>query len=298
MVKCAENTVPETATSWQFGFGANDLLVVGAGGLGRRAARQWLERYPDARVTCATWSDAQHESLAAEGFAPVLSSSSLPCSPHVLFCAPPSARQETPAYCADVRRAAACATRRFVFTSATSVYADNGIVREDSPLALTPRARRMRAAEAAAFMGASPAVSVGIVRMALLYDRTRGAHAAFLGAGESYHGSGSMYNVIHYDDAAGAALATLRAEPEAGTFFIASDGSPITSGQMVHIAMRHPTFMNVPPPTWGIGEYSKILDATHTYEALDWQPKWKNFAQFFESDAKLLGSDFVLSGSE
>lgn len=281
-----------------FGHGAHDLLVVGAGGLGGSAARQWQRMHPDALVMCATWSDERHDKLRADGLLPILSSDELPPAPFVLFCAPPSPRQDIAVYCHDVRRAASAATRRFIFTSATSVYVDYSVVREDSPLALTPRARRMRAAEESACAGVRPSVSVAVLRLGLLYNRTRGAHAAFLAYGSSQHGPESIYNVVHYDDAAAAAVAALRAPPTAGDAFIAVDGQPITAGQMVSVARRHPLFSHVPLPEWGTGGYQKVVDGSHSWQALNWRPRWTNFQLFFEADARVFGSDGVLATSD
>ena len=285
---------PESA---RFGMGPNDLLVVGAGNLGMRAARQWREQHPDALVMTATWSEARHAQLAAEGFIPVLSSQ-LPTTrvPYVLFCAPPSRRQELSAYVADIRRAGALATRRFVFTSATSVYVDDGqsIITERSPVGSSPRARRMLLAESMAF---ATNRETAVLRLGLLYDLTNGCHPWWLGTGNQYPAGprNSVYNVIHYDDAATAAVKTLLADRDAGEVFIAVDCNPVTSEQMVRAAMMHPLYKDSPLPIWsGSQGYKKIVNGNWSQEVLGWSPRWPSFMAFFDAETRRVRGEGVM----
>ncbi|CAJ1358524.1 unnamed protein product, partial [Effrenium voratum] len=46
----------------------DELLIYGAGYLGRRVAKLWQQQRPGAKVTCATRTAASHPQLAAEGW--------------------------------------------------------------------------------------------------------------------------------------------------------------------------------------------------------------------------------------
>ncbi len=292
----ASNTQNAPEPALRFGNGPHDLLVVGAGNLGVRTARQWREKYPDAMVMTATWSDARHDQLAGEGFIPVLSSKLQHRAPYVLFCAPPSRRQDLAAYVADIRRAGALATRRFVFTSATSVYVDDGrsVVTEKSPLANSQRARRMLLAESMAFAANR---TTSVLRLGLLYDLTNGCHPWWLGTGNQYPAGSpySVYNVVHYDDAAAAAVATLNAPRESGEVFIAVDNAPVTSAQMVRAAQMHPMYADSPTPVWSEGAYRKVVDGSWSQRVLGWTPKWKSFTAFFDAETKKIRGEGVVA---
>lgn len=287
----------------EFGRGLHDLLVVGAGGLGLRVAQQWRERHPDALVACATWSNARHGTLRREGFIPILSSELVSTSasyraPYVIFCAPPSRRQDIADYCRNIREAGVLAARSFLFTSATSVYEDTAeyTITEDSPLAKHPRALRMRTAEYFARM--SGGEKTRVLRLGLLYDRNKGCHQYYFAAPPGtpvFDAPGSVYNSVHYDDAASCAIATLEFNTyganDGSSTFIAVDGKPITSSEMVAAVRNHPTFERFPTPIWGRHTNTKIVDNTRTRTALNWTPKWNSFQEFFAADAAAMRAE-------
>lgn len=281
--------------SREFGRGPNDLLVVGAGGLGMRVAQQWRELHPDALVACATWSDARHGNLRREGFIPILSSDIVRSSvraPYVIFCAPPSRRQDIVDYCRNIREAGSAATRSFLFTSATSVYEDTSeyTITENSPLGKHPRALRMRTAEH--FARAAGGEKTRVLRLGLLYDRYKGCHEYYFATPRgtaAFDAAGSIYNVVHYDDAAACAIAALEATTTtASNTFIAVDGKPITSSEMVAAARTHPVYENFVAPMWGVHSNLKIVDNTWTRTELNWSPKYKSFQEFFDADAAVV----------
>lgn len=73
--------------------GRQELLVVGAGVLGRRVGRMWLERRPGGKVVAATLTEKSHEELRGLGFEALLAeqlSASGRSFQQVVFCAPPS----------------------------------------------------------------------------------------------------------------------------------------------------------------------------------------------------------------
>eukprot|EP00178_Gracilaria_changii_P008288 TRINITY_DN253_c0_g1_i3.p1 TRINITY_DN253_c0_g1~~TRINITY_DN253_c0_g1_i3.p1 ORF type:complete len:239 (+),score=26.40 TRINITY_DN253_c0_g1_i3:359-1075(+) len=151
----------------------HDLLVVGAGHLGSRIARQWRQLHPYATIVAETKTQASHTALRDMGVTPVLAASSSGAFPNVAFCVPP---RGDPAYSGIVQRAAERATRRFVFTSSTSVHGGALFVREDTPTSDKGRAAILHHAENTALQFD---VSV-VVRLAGLYLIDRGPHTFWL----------------------------------------------------------------------------------------------------------------------
>ena len=264
-------------------------MVVGAGALGLRAARLWRKTKPDDTILCATWSEERHEEISEEGF-DVTVATKLDEGENVLFCAPPS--RAGPGYAQCVADAAKMASRRFVFTSSTSVYKDQPEVKEDSELLDTPRAQRLLDAENAALASSKGRV----IRLGGLYDGTRGPHASWLRTGKCMGGEEGLLNMLHYDDAAAAVVAALNVDDDKGKVFLAVDGNPVTRGDLVAAALKHPRFDHFPPPFWGTGGHVKRIDSSWSYRQLEWQPCWSSFIQFIEAetDAFLNGVDLVV----
>ena len=74
----------------------NDLLVIGAGHLGARAAVLWRNKFPDCRIFLKTKTDnpERSEKWRALGYEPVSSSTaaeSIPKFPFVVYSVPPIA---------------------------------------------------------------------------------------------------------------------------------------------------------------------------------------------------------------
>lgn len=273
----------------------HDLVVVGAGALGLRAARLWRERYRDAKIVCATRSDSRHKELAAAGFIPALAEELQDSCTNVLFCAPPSGATAD-GYAGCVGNAAELASFRFVFTSATSVYADVAQVTEASALNDSPRAQRLRDAEqrALGFAGGS------VLRLGGLYDLERGPHSVWLRKGVCTGGADGMLNMVHYDDAAQAAVAALVAPAEnaAGRCFVAVDGTPLTRGELCEAARAHPLYAELSMPQFGSGGNVKCIDGSWTRDKLQWTPKYDSFARYFAEQARLVNAQGVRTAAQ
>lgn len=100
---------------------SKDLLVVGAGDLGIRIAKGWQHLHPSARIVGETKTEAFHALLRDAGITPALAGTRNHLLPYVVCCVPYPYRGD-PNYKNIVQAATKRASRRFVFTSSTSVY--------------------------------------------------------------------------------------------------------------------------------------------------------------------------------
>ncbi|KAG2240966.1 hypothetical protein Bca52824_096931, partial [Brassica carinata] len=72
-------------------IGANDLLIVGAGVLGRLVAEKWREEHPDCQIIGQTVTINHHNELEKLGIKPALKETEFDGKfSYVIFCAPPS----------------------------------------------------------------------------------------------------------------------------------------------------------------------------------------------------------------
>ncbi|VVA16851.1 PREDICTED: NAD(P)-dependent oxidoreductase [Prunus dulcis] len=115
--------------------GANDLLIVGPGVLGRLVAQKWREEHPGCEIHGQTMTVDHHEELSKVGINPCLKGTKTTHKfPYVIFCAPPSRTSDYPG---DVRLAALNwnGEGSFLFTSSSAPYDcnDNGPCDEDTP---------------------------------------------------------------------------------------------------------------------------------------------------------------------
>jgi nucleoside-diphosphate-sugar epimerase len=261
-----------------------DLLIVGAGALGRRAGRLWLAHHPQARVLAETRSDRSHPGLRGEGMIPRLRSDPDPPSmPYVLFSVPPSSQDD---YAAEAARAAALwlGDGRLLITSSTAVYAeeDGGRCVEGSPLADSPRAMRLRDAEARL-------VTAGglVVRLAGLYDHDRGPHRVYLRTPSSPRRPDGWISMIHYDDAASLCVRAL-IRGHAGAIFIGCDDHPITRQELVRAVVRSQRYRSATDPlqacrfTGAEGPYGRRCDSTWTRRELGWEPTHRRFLDWVD----------------
>ncbi|GAB0490226.1 hypothetical protein MMPV_001458 [Pyropia vietnamensis] len=322
-----------------------DLLILGAGTLGSIAARLWMDGGDDGgpprSVVAETRSEARHDALRAGGAEPRTreqadaadaaaagasgGSSETTASPppppavtfsNVLFCMPPSSSDD---YAGEARRAVACwrgpSAGRLVFTSTTGAYAEEegGVVTEGSPT--TPGGGRLGAAEAVI-----AAAGGTVVRLAGLYALGRGAHTFWLRRGIVGGNPDGLVNMLHYEDAAAAAVAALRcaatgvraaaasadaggssaavaADDAAGVdVFLVSDNVPVTRRSLVDSALVHPRFADSKPPVFeadipsslpgGVpmpaerGGWGKVIDCSRTWEVLGWKPRFESYEAF------------------
>ena len=283
--------------------GTPPLLIVGAGVLGRLAAKEWQEIHPGGcdvlGVTRTKPAEGVEEAMAAEGITHRYRSdveASVRCGqrfPYVLFSASPGGNDD---YVAAVESALNYWDQkkgrgRFVFTSSAGVYAeqDGGVVTETSPVAAGPRSEKLLAAENAVL-----AAGGCVVRLAGLYLEARGAHNYWLTQDEIAQRPDGLINQIHYGDAANAAVAALlRGSP--GAIYVAADDKPLTREQICAEACRMPGFAGRKVPAftgpgggggtldYGPSGVGKIIDSSGTRDALGWRPKYATFAEFVDS---------------
>jgi len=262
-----------------------DLLVVGAGYLGRRVAKLWQSQKPQAKVVAATLTETNHEALRNEGLEPILAEdlkASKMKFAQVVYCAPPS---RTADYAESVTEALqhVASGGIVVFTSSASVFAedDGNAVDESGSLSESSSAQRMLQAEAAARSAGSSAV----LRLAGLYDLERGPHSYWLKVGVVKGAPEGLINLVHYEDAASAVVSALEAKkPEV---YVISDGVPISRREICTAAVQSKHFAGKAMPTFEApaelpmgGAHGKRLDASKARQQLGWRPKFGSFAEY------------------
>jgi len=128
----------------------------------------------------------------------------------------------------------------------------------------------------------------GVLRLAGLYNRNRGAHAYYLRSEEISGSPDHLVNLLHYDDAAGACIAALRAGPKVvnGKTFLISDGNPKSRKEQCEIALLSNDFSKQTMPTFlenvSKKELGKVYDGTKSNTALSLKPKYKSFDDCFK----------------
>ncbi len=185
------------------------LVVWGAGELGGRVARAWAAAGGEALGFTA--SDTRHAALAADGVTPHVGAPTdhLTEADALLFAVPGSGRQL--AAVEALVAAGVAPPARAVLIGTTGYYGAHprGTVDADTPPGVTDRARTAAAAEAAFRAWAGDAGV--ILRCAGLYRPGRGPVSALQRRGLAPEGPpDKTLALIHYDDAATAALAALR----------------------------------------------------------------------------------------
>lgn len=173
-------------------------------------------------------------------------------------------------------------SQRFVQTSSAGVYDSNAttLLDESSPVASTARATRLLAGEASAGPDAI------VIRLGMLYTREEGAHCWWVRSGHVSSGPESMFNSIHYDDAAQLCMKALNSPASTRGVFLGVDNSPRNAGQICEAALKHPMYEGFKMPVFGSGGFSKRINNTQSQQKLDWTPKYGSFEQFVEIDGK------------
>lgn len=165
---------------------------------------------------------------------------------------------------------------------------DSGTVTESSQLAYedsSPRIARLVNAEKACLEAGGCCI-----RLAGLYNLSRGPHNFWITSGKGVTSSpDGIINLLHYEDAATACLAALKAGPSVckGKAFLISDGHPLSRYQICKSALKAkfyseysmPEFVGSKDQPWALG---KIYDGSWSNAALDWTPKYKSFDDFME----------------
>lgn len=162
-----------------------------------------------------------------------------------------------------------------VLVSSIGVHseADGAWITEKSPF--MPHSNIVEAEKVAEAAGAH------IVRLAGLYDEARGPHIFWQKNPESTSWAGGLINLIHRDDAADVCARLLASKLYPSTWLV-SDGHPLTR---VEIATAWAMSKKLPATRFtGVsGSLGKQVSASKLREALNWQPRWKNFFEFCKS---------------
>ncbi|PSR85158.1 Protein YeeZ like [Actinidia chinensis var. chinensis] len=263
-------------------IGANDLLIVGPGVLGRLVAEKWREDHLGCQIFGQTMTSDHHDELINIGINPSLKGTKATNKfPYVVFCAPPS---RTPDYLGDVREAASSWSGEgsFLFTSSSAPYDcnDNGPCDEDSPVVPIGRSPRidvlLRTENAVLESGGC------VLRLAGLYKADRGAHMYWLKKGIVDSRPDHIINLIHYEDAATLLVAILKKKLR-GQIFLGCDNHPLSRQEVMDIVSRSGKFSKKFEGFTGTDDpLGKKLNNTKTREEIGWEPKYSSFAQFFE----------------
>ncbi|XP_051127795.1 uncharacterized protein LOC127249149 isoform X2 [Andrographis paniculata] len=262
--------------------GANDLLIVGPGVLGRMVAEKWLEEHPGSQVRGQTRTADHHHELIDMGITPRLKEEQPTAKfPYVMFCAPPSGN---PDYPGEVREATLNWNGKgsFLFTSSSAPYdcTDNGPCDEDTPdmpLGKSPRVDTLLQAEKVVLDAGGC-----VLRLAGLYLSNRGPHSFWLQKGTSDLRPDHIINLIHYEDAASLSIAILKKNLRSRTF-LGCDNNPLTRQELMELANKSGKYSKKFEGFTGTSDpLGKRLNNSKTRDELGWEPKYPSFARFLE----------------
>lgn len=194
------------------------------------------------------------------------------------------------AYDVRVRRAVAWAraigAERFIFTSSTGVYRQDGgvTVDEDSPAGGDLASDAILAGEAAT--AGSGITFTRALRFGGLYGPGRHYLLDAFRRGETAVGGRSdhLINYLHGDDAASSVIAALEGGPPGHRTYNVTDGRPVTKAELARwIASR----LGLPPPEFvpeaeagprmrkgGRTQPSRRVDASRIVAELGWKPRY------------------------
>ncbi|KAJ4722247.1 NAD(P)-binding Rossmann-fold superfamily protein [Melia azedarach] len=248
--------------------GENDLLIVGAGVLGRLVAEQWRQEQPGCQIYGQTLTTDHHDELIKMGINPSLKGSEATQKfPYVIFCAPPSRTSDYPG---DVRLAALSwnGEGSLLFTSSSAPYDcnDNGSCDEDGPV--VP-------------IGRSPRTDVLLkAEQVVLEFGDRGAHVYWLQKGTVEVRPDHILNLIHYEDAASLSIAILRKKLR-GRIFLGCDNHPVSRQEVMDLVDKSGKFSKKFNGFTGTSDpLGKKLNNSKTREEIGWEPKYRSFAHF------------------
>ena len=175
------------------------------------------------------------------------------------------------------------------FTSSTAVYGPSNGNTVDELFRLDTRSQRstkmIAAEESVLSRGGS------VVRLAGLYTADRGPHTFWLKNGTVDSNADGLVNMLHYEDAASAAVATLLRGVES-TVYLAADDEVVTREEICAAAVASGRFSGAKMPTFTstTGPVGKICESKWTREALQWtpRPEYRTFANYMRNT---LGGD-------
>ncbi|CAN6995440.1 unnamed protein product [Brassica rapa subsp. trilocularis] len=248
-------------------IGANDLLIVGPGVLGRLVAEKWREEHPDCQIIGQTVTTNHHDELEKLGIKPALKETEFDGKfSYVIFCAPPS---QSPDYAAELRTAASKwnGEGSFLFTSSSAPFDcfDNGDCNEDSPV--VP-------------LGKSPRTDVLLRAEKVVLEKTRGAHNYWLNKETVDARPDHILNLIHYEDAASLAVAIMKRKA-GGRIYLGCDNHPLSRKEVMDLMDQSGKYdKKFKGFTSTSGPLGKKLNNSRTRAEIGWEPKYPSFAQF------------------
>lgn len=271
--------------------GPNDLLIIGAGTLGRLIGADWRQAFPTASIVGETRTETSHPLLLEAGITPALAGSSSKAFPYVVLCAPPS---QSPDYPGTAAAAAARVTPggRLAFTSSGSVHGrDATLINEQTPVVKEGRALVLAQAE----RNILSVPEGNVVRLAGLYTIDRGPHTFWLNRGSVTGPPDGMLNMVHYRDAAKAVVAVLKVTSENNQedkqdrrVYLASAERSLSRRDLCEAALKHPKFSEFDPPVYGDDApgAARKYDNSWTRKTTGWKPEFECFDEFMEADAR------------
>lgn len=220
------------------------LVVWGAGELGGRVATAWVAQ--GGRALACTRSEARHGALRRAGVVPRVGSPvGVLEADDVLLLALPGSATQSEALAALAARGVVPA--RVVLISSTGFYGAtaSGRIDASSPPGGTPRAQRVAEAEQAlvAYAGARGVA----LRCGGLYRPGRGPLSALRNRGTAPMGPPDKHlALVHYEDAAAAALAALRHPSPRPVYVVVAP--PLPTRQQFYLAAC--VLLDLPLPTF------------------------------------------------
>jgi len=261
-----------------------DLWIAGAGTLGTIAAKLWIEENPNDVVIAETKTTNRHEELLSLGVIPRLRENrnetvEARLARNVLICLPPSGAANYESELASV-----CVLwsgpmiGNLVFTSSTVVYGDQSNTVNEA-FRLDSRSNR-----ATNMINAEEAIGTregSILRLAGLYNEMRGPHTYWLKAGEVSSNADGIVNMLHYEDAAAAAIAAIKCN-ERGKVYLVCDDLSLSRMEICEAALESGLFPGASIPKFQslYGARGKICDSSVSRKLLNWTPKHKSFRSF------------------
>ena len=237
---------------------------------GTFAAKKWKEMFPTAKICGETKTTTRHDELIKIGIEPRLrddrSVNDESSAKHLLICIPPSAAALYDEEISESIRlwGGPIGGGKLVFTSSIGIYGESNGNTVTETFRTDSRSKR-----STKLLAVEEAVKLrdGInVRLAGLYTEQRGPHTYWLKSGKTIEGSeDGIVNMLHYEDAAGSAIAAIL-NGKNGATYLACDDDPITRKEICDAALESGLFPSATMPTFEsvTGARGKVCDGNNT----------------------------------
>lgn len=260
----------------------NNLLIIGAGVLGRMVAEQWQHLHPGATVIGETNTTTNHDLLKSLNITPAISGSTASVPSKVVFCAPPSG---SPDYPGALGEAVGRLTEnnRIVFTSSGSVHGSKEELITETTAQCVDEERSKRLADAENHV--LNYHNGLVVRLSGLYTLQRGAHSFWLKTGKVMSAKNRHLNLIHYADAASAVVQALQLGDDQvqklpRRNFLACSNKVVTPLEILEVSLKHDMYKQFDMPEFQKADSKRTYDNTWSRETLNWTPKWESYVDF------------------